>query len=465
MKTRRTDVLGYCLAAFCLFASTLLAQDPGLPDTVRIGTVSGDVYNDLSVQVTLHNDEALLSVLIPILIDGSSGWMRFDSISYTGGRLEDISVLPERESFAYVTDTFTYEAFVIRFSVSSGDPLPAGDGKLCDIWFSPAFGGEVQLDTITFSPYGNLKLSDNITNDFLPQFQSGAVDIACDYEIGDTRFDGGVNIGDWMGFWKQYFGCQEALSPPYIADVNCDRHVDGRDLWTLFRHVWYSGDICACGSYSPALYNDPGQPDTLWIENQTLFVGVQDTVDVRIIFDEPLSIWSVALHWDGSAILNLDHNFSYGGGYLCVNYDGNPGYVCPYVPQQTGLGFQPNDTIIARLPFTAENVGTATITMGDFPTGPGSMYVTALGEAVVPVVTGGQITVLLRPCGDANGDGLVNVGDAVYLINYVFREGPAPEPVCIADVDGDGETNVGDAVYLIVYIFKGGTPPVEDCCP
>lgn len=68
-------------------------------------------------------------------------------------------------------------------------------------------------------------------------------------------------------------------------------------------------------------------------------------------------------------------------------------------------------------------------------------------------------------CGNANGDGQVNVGDAVFLVNYVFRNGPAPDPVCVGDGNGDAGTNVGDAVYLINYVFKNGPAPVEDCCP
>ena len=68
-------------------------------------------------------------------------------------------------------------------------------------------------------------------------------------------------------------------------------------------------------------------------------------------------------------------------------------------------------------------------------------------------------------CSDANGDGSVNVGDAVFLISYVFKGGAAPNPVCVGDANGDGSTNVGDAVYLINYVFKGGAPPVETCCP
>ncbi len=68
-------------------------------------------------------------------------------------------------------------------------------------------------------------------------------------------------------------------------------------------------------------------------------------------------------------------------------------------------------------------------------------------------------------CGDANGDAAVNIGDAVHLINYIFKGGPAPEPLCVGDGNGDDAINIGDAVHLINYIFKGGPAPVEPCCP
>jgi hypothetical protein len=69
---------------------------------------------------------------------------------------------------------------------------------------------------------------------------------------------------------------------------------------------------------------------------------------------------------------------------------------------------------------------------------------------------------LIYVCGNANGDGDVNVGDAVFLINYVFKGGPAPDPLEAGDANCDGQVNVGDAVYLISYVFKGGPEP---CCP
>ena len=62
--------------------------------------------------------------------------------------------------------------------------------------------------------------------------------------------------------------------------------------------------------------------------------------------------------------------------------------------------------------------------------------------------------------GDANNDGKVNVGDAVYIITYVFRGGPAPICMQEGDANGDGKVNVGDAVYIITFVFRGGPAPI-----
>ena len=62
--------------------------------------------------------------------------------------------------------------------------------------------------------------------------------------------------------------------------------------------------------------------------------------------------------------------------------------------------------------------------------------------------------------GDANFDGAINVGDAVYLVNHVFKGGAMPQPVLLAgDANCDGAVNVGDAVFIINFVFKGGPRP------
>lgn len=62
--------------------------------------------------------------------------------------------------------------------------------------------------------------------------------------------------------------------------------------------------------------------------------------------------------------------------------------------------------------------------------------------------------------GDADNDGLINITDAVYLINYIFSSGPAPEPMVLAgDADCNDLTNISDAVAIIDFIFNSGSPP------
>ena len=74
-----------------------------------------------------------------------------------------------------------------------------------------------------------------------------------------------------------------------------------------------------------------------------------------------------------------------------------------------------------------------------------------------------QVQALPPRPGDANFDGPVDIGDAVYIITYIFRDGPAPVMKNWADVNADCKINVGDAVYLVSYIFRGGPAPVLGC--
>ena len=61
--------------------------------------------------------------------------------------------------------------------------------------------------------------------------------------------------------------------------------------------------------------------------------------------------------------------------------------------------------------------------------------------------------------GDSNADGIVDIGDVVYLIGYLYRNGPAPTPTEVGDANCDGIVDIGDVVRLIGSLFKGGPPP------
>jgi hypothetical protein len=66
-------------------------------------------------------------------------------------------------------------------------------------------------------------------------------------------------------------------------------------------------------------------------------------------------------------------------------------------------------------------------------------------------------------CGDADGDGSITIADVVFLINYTFMGGAAPQPLSLADVDCSGSINIADIVRLINYIFRAGPAPCTEC--
>ena len=75
------------------------------------------------------------------------------------------------------------------------------------------------------------------------------------------------------------------------------------------------------------------------------------------------------------------------------------------------------------------------------------------------VVEAGYIYATHVNRGDANADGVIDLGDIVYLINYLYREGPQPCPMESGDANCDGVVNLGDIVFLINYLYKEGPPP------
>jgi serine protease AprX len=61
--------------------------------------------------------------------------------------------------------------------------------------------------------------------------------------------------------------------------------------------------------------------------------------------------------------------------------------------------------------------------------------------------------------GDVNGDGEVDIGDVIYLVNYLFSGGSAPNPLFLGDVNCDELVNIEDVIYLVNYLFLGGPEP------
>jgi len=82
----------------------------------------------------------------------------------------------------------------------------------------------------------------------------------------------------------------------------------------------------------------------------------------------------------------------------------------------------------------------------------------AAGFSKVTFVAAGYFTAPLFLRGDANGDGRVNLSDAVKILYYVFG---LAQIACAgaAGANDDGAVDVADPIYVLEYLFGAGPPP------
>jgi hypothetical protein len=96
------------------------------------------------------------------------------------------------------------------------------------------------------------------------------------------------------------------------------------------------------------------------------------------------------------------------------------------------------------------------LTLYPSPLTSGAMNVTVTAHNFLPVL---DSILVSSDKGDVTGDGVINLGDLVFVINYLYKNGPAPNPMTRSDVNCDGKTDLGDLVYLINYLYKNGPAP------
>jgi hypothetical protein len=61
--------------------------------------------------------------------------------------------------------------------------------------------------------------------------------------------------------------------------------------------------------------------------------------------------------------------------------------------------------------------------------------------------------------GDSNGDGEVNISDAVHTFAWLFLGGAAPPCLDAADSNDTGDINLTDGVFTLNFLFRGGRAP------
>jgi hypothetical protein len=60
---------------------------------------------------------------------------------------------------------------------------------------------------------------------------------------------------------------------------------------------------------------------------------------------------------------------------------------------------------------------------------------------------------------DTNADTFLDLSDGIWLLNYLFQDGPAFDCVEANDANDDGGLDTADPIYIVLYYFAGGAPP------
>ncbi|MBI4604698.1 MAG: hypothetical protein HY721_22275 [Planctomycetes bacterium] len=60
---------------------------------------------------------------------------------------------------------------------------------------------------------------------------------------------------------------------------------------------------------------------------------------------------------------------------------------------------------------------------------------------------------------DSNHDAVVDIGDPVHSLNFLFQGGPAPPCMDAADANDDGLVDIADPIFTLSFLFLGGSAP------
>ncbi len=196
-----------------------------------------------------------------------------------------------------------------------------------------------------------------------------------------------------------------------------------------------------CTVADTVYYKGDGVPD---------FKGFLDTVYVAI--DQP------QLHWaDGNIAVPEDLTIT----LTDISLQFNPDNVEGAMVQVNGIAAASVSTIDEE---TGDKL-VVTVDKASFVSGYGAVWD---NETYDYHVTGsqsngfmfdyiGKVNIQGHIAGDVNLDNVCDVLDVIYVINYKFKNGPAPLPVEMAgDVDGSGMINILDILYYIKFLYKDG---------
>ena len=250
IRMKKRTAHKFRITVFLLFIISGIIQspiiaDPGVRDTLRIGSIEMKENRTAAVPVYFYNDEELSAVLVVLKFDPED--LIPDTFTLAGGRL---NYMPD--------DTAVYRdsANFVELGIFDLDGISTGSGLLCSLYFKagPHSGGEAHMvDSASWPipPPGRLEcsFSDMNFSTILPEFVPGYITVTESYMCGDADANKMLNLSDIL-----YLISFTYLDPPGPAPVPLESgNVNGDDIINL-------SDILYLIAY---IYIDPPGPEPI----------------------------------------------------------------------------------------------------------------------------------------------------------------------------------------------------------
>ncbi len=343
--------------------------------------------------------------------------------------------------------------------------------------FCADLDGDIDLD-LAVANYDSNNVSileNNSDGTFQTKVDYGAGDYPCDIFCSDLDGDGDLDLAVANGL-SQFISI--LLNNGDGIFQNAVNYVVGGNPWSVS-----CGDLDGDGDLDLVAANDPASVSILMNNGDGTF---QTNVDYATGIDAgSFSSFCADLDGDGDLDIAVGTNYSYGSSAVYILKNQGDGTFLVDYPY--GIGYMSSSIFCADLDGDSDldiavtDYYFATVTILE-NNGSGSFQIKAYcfaGGACTSVFCADldrdgdldfaasknaspNVSILLNiRRGDCSGDRVIDVGDVVFLINYLFKNSPAPVPLPVGDVNCDGVDDVGDVVYLINYLFKSGPTP---CC-
>jgi len=244
----------------------------------------------------------------------------------------------------------------------------------------------------------------------------------------------------------------EKLDPEFTLPVVVEKWLDSSDKgafafigntrwgWTVSSHVlmkYFAENSLATGQFEG---EEPAPIGVALANSKSYYYSAEDLVYGNNLFGDPeTTLYTVVPKQLIQDIVVNGNSFD-----VTVSSEGIPleGVTVTFTDNQGNFISSSTDII-----------GKAVVNLADLTKTGGEILVTSFKHNYIPV----QETVSSVICGDVdNSSGIPNISDLIYLVNYMFQDGPEPVSFWAANVDGEYGIDIADLVYFVNWMVQDG---------